>query len=140
MPELIYTQANKKHNICRAHLRVCDSCQSNLFSKTLENSLSDIGWTIVGGESGPGARPMREEWVISIRDLCTVARVPFFFKQWGGVRKKRNGRLLHGRSYDEYPARVAKPVPEGERCSLYAASIRESLRELVSPSLVQLSA
>lgn len=102
--------------------------------------LSDISWAIVGGESGPGARPMREEWVISIRDLCTSARVPFFFKQWGGVRKKRNGRLLQGRTYDEYPARIAAPVPERESCSRHAERIRESLRGFFSPPLVQLTA
>jgi len=102
--------------------------------------LSGISWAIIGGESGPGARPMREEWVISIRDLCHAARVPFFFKQWGGVRKKRNGRLLQGRTYDEYPARVAMPVPDRDSCSVYAASIRESLREFFSPPLVRLTA
>lgn len=66
--------------------------------------LTDIDWAIVGGESGPGARPMREEWVIQIRDQCQVADVPFFFKQWGGVNKKRNGRSLDGQTYDELPA------------------------------------
>lgn len=101
--------------------------------------LSGISWAIVGGESGPGARPMREEWVLSIRDLCASARVPFFFKQWGGVRKKRHGRLLQGRTYDEYPARVASPTPERERCSVYVQHIRESLREIFSPPLVQIA-
>jgi protein gp37 len=57
-------------------------------------NLSGINWTIVGGESGPGARPMRPEWVVSVRDQCRESHVPFFFKQWGGVRKKKNGRLL----------------------------------------------
>ena len=65
--------------------------------------LRDIGWVIVGGESGPGARPMQREWVIDIRRQCRAARVPFFFKQWGGVNKKRNGRQLDGRTYDEFP-------------------------------------
>jgi protein gp37 len=65
--------------------------------------LDHIDWVIVGGESGPGARPMREEWVIQIRDQCDAARVPFFFKQWGGVRKKRNGRTLEGRTWDAMP-------------------------------------
>lgn len=64
--------------------------------------LSGIHWVIVGGESGPGARAMRKEWVLSIRDQCRTAKVPFFFKQWGGVRKIRNGRHLDGRTYDEY--------------------------------------
>jgi protein gp37 len=102
--------------------------------------LSGISWAIVGGESGPGARPMREEWVTSIRDLCASARVPFFFKQWGGVRKKRHGRLLQGRTYDEYPARIPVPIPERESCWLHAENIRESVRAVLSPSLIQLTA
>lgn len=65
--------------------------------------LSGIDWVIVGGESGPGARPMSEEWVIEIKDQCVKAGVPFFFKQWGGVQKKRAGRLLEGRTWDEMP-------------------------------------
>lgn len=65
--------------------------------------LSGIDWVIVGGESGLGARPMRPEWVRSIRDQCIAARVPFFFKQWGGVRKKAAGRTLDGRTWDEMP-------------------------------------
>ena len=67
-------------------------------------NLSGIDWVIVGGESGPGARPMREEWVVDLRDQCLAAGVRFFFKQWGGVRKKRAGRLLDGRTWDELPA------------------------------------
>ena len=101
--------------------------------------LSGVSWTIVGGESGPGARPMQEEWVVSIRDLCASARVPFFFKQWGGVRKKKNGRLLEGRTYDEYPTRIVAPVPERENCSKYAESIRALLPAFFSPALVQLT-
>lgn len=68
--------------------------------------LRGIDWVIVGGESGPGARPMRREWVIDIRRQCRAARVPFFFKQWGGVNKKRNGRILYGKTYDEFPTSV----------------------------------
>ena len=66
-------------------------------------NLSDIDWVIVGGESGPGARPMKKEWVISIRDVCIKSKTPFFFKQWGGVRKKENGRVLENRIWDEMP-------------------------------------
>jgi protein gp37 len=66
--------------------------------------LSEIHWVIVGGESGPGARPLQEVWVSDIRDQCLAAGVPFFFKQWGGVFKKRNGRSLEGRTWDEMPA------------------------------------
>jgi len=65
--------------------------------------LKDIGWVIVGGESGPGARPMRAEWVHEIKDQCEAKGVPFFFKQWGGVNKKAAGRELDGRSWDEIP-------------------------------------
>ena len=65
--------------------------------------LSGIDWVIVGGESGPGARPMDKEWVLAIRDRCAEAEVPFFFKQWGGVRKSKTGRELDGRFYDEMP-------------------------------------
>lgn len=66
--------------------------------------LAGIHWVIVGGESGPRARPMRREWVGSIFEQCRAAGVPFFFKQWGGVRKDRTGRELNGRTYDEMPA------------------------------------
>jgi protein gp37 len=65
--------------------------------------LTGIDWVITGGESGPGARPMAEEWVIDIRDQCIDAGVPFFFKQWGGVNKKRRGRVLKGQVYNEMP-------------------------------------
>ena len=75
----------------------------------IENAnLDGIDWVIVGGESGPGARVMRKEWVISLRDQCKKAKVPFFFKQWGGVRKKAAGRLLQGKTYDEMPAALQR--------------------------------
>ena len=67
--------------------------------------LGGIDWVIVGGESGPGARPMAQEWVIDIRDQCQKAKVPFFFKQWGGRNKKAAGRLLEGRTWDEMPGK-----------------------------------
>ena len=65
--------------------------------------LNGIDWAIVGGESGPGARPMKKSWVTDIRDQCRQAGVPFFFKQWGGLNKKAAGRMLNGRTYDEMP-------------------------------------
>ena len=65
--------------------------------------LQGIDWVIVGGESGPGARPMNPKWVIDIRDQCIVAGVPFFFKQWGGVNKKLAGRTLQGQTYSQMP-------------------------------------
>ncbi len=66
-------------------------------------NLRGIDWVIVGGESGPGARPMQPDWVTGIRDQCFKARVPFFFKQWGGVHKKKAGRSLEGRTWDQMP-------------------------------------
>ena len=71
--------------------------------------LTGIDWVIVGGESGPGARPMREEWVVAIRDACLSAGVAFFFKQWGGKNRKKAGRLLEGRLWEQYPAHL-KPA------------------------------
>jgi protein gp37 len=65
--------------------------------------LSGISWVIAGGESGPGARPMEVDWIRQVRDSCSRAGVAFFFKQWGGVRKSKTGRLLDGRTYDEFP-------------------------------------
>lgn len=72
--------------------------------------LEGISWVIVGGESGPGSRPMKEHWVLSIREQCVSAKVPFFFKQWGGVRKKAAGRELDGKTYDNFPARTQNPI------------------------------
>ncbi|UUZ95135.1 phage Gp37/Gp68 family protein [Paenibacillus sp. P25] len=70
----------------------------------LENlNLQDIHWVIVGGESGPGARPIDASWVRDILNQCQAAKIPFFFKQWGGVMKLKNGRLLDGREWNEFP-------------------------------------
>lgn len=69
--------------------------------------LNQISWVIVGGESGPGARPLIQEWVLDIRNQCLSADVPFFFKQWGGVQKKRAGRILDGRTWDELPINIS---------------------------------
>jgi len=65
--------------------------------------LNGIDWVIVGGESGPGSRPMEESWVLDIRDQCTTQGVPFFFKQWGGTNKKKAGRTLQGMTWDQMP-------------------------------------
>ncbi|MGQ0665359.1 MAG: DUF5131 family protein, partial [Pseudomonadota bacterium] len=75
--------------------------------------LTDIHWAIVGGESGPQARPMTREWVDKIRHACQEQRVAFFFKQWGGTKKKKTGRLLGGRTWDEYPL-DAETDPAGD--------------------------
>jgi len=80
--------------------------------------LEGIDWVIVGGESGPGARPMKPEWVLDIRDQCQHASVPFFFKQWGGVNKKKAGRELEGRTWDELPRKLL-PSCKGIQRSLY---------------------
>jgi protein gp37 len=73
-------------------------------------NLQGIDWVIVGGESGPHARPIQQDWVINIREQCTQSEVPFFFKQWGGTDKKKNGRLLEGRIWNEFPALSPAPA------------------------------
>jgi protein gp37 len=107
---------NREHGLPRIdHLRATEPRVAFLsIEPLLEDlgsfSLKGIHWVIVGGESGPGARPLEAAWVRSIRALCRGAWVPFFFKQWGGVRKKVNGRTLDGRIYDEFPERREAPV------------------------------
>jgi protein gp37 len=88
--------------------------------------LSGIDWVIVGGESGPGCRPMAADWVRAIRDRCVAADVPFFFKQWGGTRKTRNGRLLDGRTWDEMP----KPALRQPSQEIHRLALKESVRKL----------
>jgi protein gp37 len=78
-----------------------------LLGPLINLNLEGIDWVIVGGESGPGARLMRREWVLDIRDQCKVAGIPFFFKQWGGTNKKKAGRLLENRTWDEMPLTAA---------------------------------
>jgi protein gp37 len=82
------------------------SCEP-LLAPLVDLPLHGISWVIVGGESGPGARPMLEEWALGVRDQCSQAGVAFFFKQWGGVNKKRGGRLLSGRTWDQMPHSVS---------------------------------
>ncbi len=112
---------NRKHGLPRIdHLRAAPARVRFL---SIEPLLEDLGpvnlegihWAIVGGESGPGARPMAESWVLSIRDQCQAVGVPFFFKQWGGVRKSKAGRQLDGKTYDALPAQVQRPVLDGGR-------------------------
>jgi protein gp37 len=90
------------------HLRLADAETRFLSLEPLLGplpnlDLTGIHWVIVGGESGPKARPIDPEWVTDIRDQCLEAGVPFFFKQWGGRNKKKTGRLLEGRTWDEFP-------------------------------------
>lgn len=86
---------------CGAHVKFLSL--EPLLGPLKKLNLKGIDWAIVGGESGPGSRPIEEEWVLDIRDQCRRAKVAFFFKQWGGVNKKRTGRLLQGRTWDEMP-------------------------------------
>jgi len=99
--------------------------------------LRGIDWMIVGGESGAGARPMKKEWVLPLRDQCRRSGVPFFFKQWGGVRKKKSGRRLECKTYDEFPNRVRHPVMSEEDCN---AAAREIEKRLYSGNVFPLSA
>lgn len=85
--------------------------------------LTGIDWVIVGGESGPGARPLEPEWVTSIQQQCMEKAIPFFFKQWGGVQKSRFGRELNGRTYSEFPKTTRRPSrsPDDRRRALATA-------------------
>lgn len=100
---------NRKHGLPRLDLLRESPAMIRFLSvePLLENlgplELHGINWVIVGGESGPGARPMNVDWVRDIRNQCQKANVAFFFKQWGGVRKKKTGRELDGRTHDEFP-------------------------------------
>ena len=99
---------NQKYSYRIDHLRTTNAHVKFLSLEPLIGRLSNldlenINWVIVGGESGPGARPMDKEWVIEIRDQCLSTHVPFFFKQWGGTRKKKAGRTLEGRIWDQMP-------------------------------------
>ncbi len=99
-------------------------------------SLKGIDWVIVGGESGHGARPMKKEWVVSVRDECKREGVPFFFKQWGGVRKKAAGRKLDGKTYDEFPQRTHHPVLEADECLALASKFEAAFKKT---NLVEIS-
>ncbi len=94
-----------------------------------EVNLDGLDWVIVGGESGPGARPMKKEWVVSMRDQCKGAEVPFFFKQWGGVRKSVTGRKLGGRTYDEFPPRVHHPVLPADDCLSLISKVETAFKK-----------
>jgi protein gp37 len=112
---------NRKHGVPRIAQLAAAPARVRFLS--IEPLLEDLGridlasihWVIVGGESGHGARVMRREWVVALRDQCSAAGVPFFFKQWGGVRKKAAGRKLDGRSYDEFPKIGKRPMVAEER-------------------------
>lgn len=101
---------NDKHAFRLDHLRKTKAAVrfvsfEPLLGPVANADLSGIHWAIVGGESGPRARPMRQTWVRNIRALCRHSRTAFFFKQWGGTNKARTGRILDGKVWDEFPAR-----------------------------------
>lgn len=89
-------------------------------------NLQGVSWVIVGGESGPRARPMKREWVINVRDQCLEAGVPFFFKQWGGKNKASAGRLLDGLTYDDYPESELRDVPSNQEREKLIESVIKS--------------
>ncbi|MCC6336591.1 MAG: phage Gp37/Gp68 family protein [Myxococcales bacterium] len=126
---------NRKHGLPRVeHLR---HTKARVRFLSIEPLLEDLGpldlrgidWVIVGGESGAGCRPMKEDWVVSIRNQCLKAGVPFFFKQWGGFPKKAAGRLLGGKTWDDMPIRPEVEVP--------AAGDREMLVERAATAAAQ---
>ncbi|QDU41956.1 Phage protein Gp37/Gp68 [Symmachiella dynata] len=128
---------NRRHGLPRIdHLRHAGAAMTFL---SIEPLLEDIGtfdlsgidWVIVGGESGAGARPMRPDWVVNIREQCSAAGVPFFFKQWGGVRKKLAGRELEGRTYDEFP--------EISRHAMADTVTRKTLRSKIEHELLEVA-
>jgi len=102
------TVENEKYLYRLEHLKKTGAktkfvCLEPLLGPLARLSLKGIGWVIVGGESGPGARPIKPEWVTGIRDICFKSKVPFFFKQWGGTNKKKAGRTLNGQTYIQKP-------------------------------------
>jgi protein gp37 len=111
---------NRKYGLPRIkHLRDARTAMAFLSVEPLLEDLGDleldrIKWVIVGGESGAGARPMKREWVVNIQCQCVKADVPFFFKQWGGVRKSLGGRELDGQTYDECPMLTQNQVPDAD--------------------------
>jgi protein gp37 len=121
---------DRKHGLPRIdHLRAAPAAVRFL---SVEPLLEDLGainldgihWVIVGGESGHGARPMKEEWVQSIRKQCETAGALFFFKQWGGVQKKKAGRVLDNRTYDARPTVAGRqPASKSDRECLLSSFI-----------------
>ena len=124
---------NRRHGLPRVdHLRAAPAAVRFL---SVEPLLEDLGafdltgvrWAIAGGESGPGARPMDPSWVRSLRDRCAAAGVLFFFKQWGGVRKHKTGRVLDDRTHDEVPPPSERPMPDARRRVELARELSERL-------------
>lgn len=103
-----------------------------------ELDLTGIDWVVVGGESGPGARPMHADWVRRIRRQCQQQGVAFFFKQWGGTRKRQAGRELDGRTWDAMPALALQPTPTAKRRHERAQVIEQQLADKQVQALAQL--
>ncbi|HEX5272137.1 MAG TPA: phage Gp37/Gp68 family protein [Gemmataceae bacterium] len=127
---------NKRHGLPRVDLlRKAPAAVRFLSIEPLLEDLGDIAldgihWVIVGGESGFRARSMDEAWALSIRNQCRTAKVPFFFKQWGGCHKGQAGRLLDGTTYSEMPERVPQPAPPSNRR-------RELIQRINAPAVVE---
>ena len=128
---------NRRHGLPRiGHLRDAAPAIAFLSVEPLLDDLGDvdlsqIDWVIVGGESGVRARPMKRKWVVNIRRQCRQAKVPFFFKQWGGVRKSERGRELDGRTYDGLPRILPKAVPDAAVRKRLAAEFEDAWTEPV---------
>ena len=97
------SQYQRIRNLTKCNARVKFLSCEPLIGRLARLPLKGIDWVIVGGESGPGARQMKAEWAIEIRDRCLEVGIPYFFKQWGGINKKATGRVLDGRTWDEMP-------------------------------------
>lgn len=122
---------NQKHGLPRIeHLKEARPKTAFLSVEPLledlgEVVLTGIHWVIAGGESGAGARPLKAEWIENLLRQCHASNVPFFFKQWGGVRKKLAGRELHGRTYDEHPPLIRADMPDRARRKQMAKEFEE---------------
>ncbi|HEV2194604.1 MAG TPA: phage Gp37/Gp68 family protein [Candidatus Acidoferrum sp.] len=137
---------NRKHGLPR--IEALRNSNAKMRFLSVEPLLEDLGglnlegidWVIAGGESGAGARPMKKEWVISVRDQCRLNGIPFFFKQWGGVHKSLAGRRLEGKTYDEFPQRGYHPVLAVPDCLALARGIQADLKTngLVNLTLIRL--
>ena len=136
---------NRSHGLPRIdHLRSANPAMAFVSAEPLLEDLGSfdlrgIHWVIVGGESGAGARPMERDWVVNVRNQCDEAQVPFFFKQWGGVRKGVAGRELNGRTYDDYPKPTRNPVPAHDERKRLALRFSDALPES-SPTLTRRTA
>lgn len=127
---------NRRHGLPRVqHLQEAVPSMTFLSVEPLLEELGTINldrikWVIVGGESGPGARPMDPSWAKGIRSQCEQQQIPFFFKQWGGASKKRAGRILDGRTHDDVPHIAPRPVATREHRAAWAAEFTQRARDM----------